>query len=340
MNINFFLILIYLLIFPFYSSMGLFIPLFIINYCYRDYIDFAYVIKNLYWSSFSFVFQMLLNPKIYVNSLELFEDITNHPNQQNIILSNHISECDFMLLSYIFNNFKNMSTTKTCCVAKKEVGYKISGCGIISLFTGDIFLNRNIHLDNKKLSSQNDSNLLVIYPEGTVYTKEKKYKSDEYCKKNNLPIYNYHLYPRITGIKTILETNNKFKYFYDITIVYGNINKRKYGIVQDIFHYTLNDYPNKIFLNISKHKINSNTSNLKNQIENIFENKDDFIKKFEINNNKFISIKYNYFNGLISLYIVCCISIISWYLWYKFSVVKYLYTIESIFYLIYFYYFC
>ena len=75
-------------------------------------------------------------------------------------------------------------------------------------------------------------------------------------------------------------------------------------------------------------------------LEKIYFNKDNFIDKFEINNNKFVPIKYNYFNGLISLYIVCNISIISLYIWYTISTVKYIYIIESILYYFYFYFYC
>ena len=94
MNINLFIVISYLFFFPLLSSMLLFIPIIISSVYFKKYNNFIYILKNLYWSSFSLVFQILINPKIYVNFLELFNYITNHPEQQNIIILN---QSDFLI---------------------------------------------------------------------------------------------------------------------------------------------------------------------------------------------------------------------------------------------------
>ena len=89
------------------------------------------------------------------------------------------------------------------------------GNGIFGLFSKDIYLNRNIELDKKNLKNNNNANLVYIFPEGTVFNKDTKIKSDIYCKNNNLPIYKYHLYPRITGIETIYKYHPYYQKIYD-----------------------------------------------------------------------------------------------------------------------------
>ena len=52
-------------------------------------------------------------------------------------------------MTYIFTN-TNVIDSKIILVSKKTVGYIIPSFGIIGMFTNDIFLNRNINIDNKK----------------------------------------------------------------------------------------------------------------------------------------------------------------------------------------------
>lgn len=339
-NINLIFILIYLSGVFSYCSLLLFIPFTTIHFIFPQYINIIYLFKNMYMSSFSIIIDFFLDTKIYVNSLELFEDITNYPNQQNLVILNHVAEHDFFIISYIYNNIKNFYSTKSFGLAKKNVGYKLMGYGFISLLSGDKYLDRNINLDYDKLNIKNNSNLLFLFPEGTCFSKDKKINSDNYCKKNNLPILKYHLYPRVTGIRTIFDSNPNFNYIHDITIIYDTINKKDYGIEYSIYNYIFNgNFPKKVFLQITKYKVEKKM-NYSKLLEKIYFNKDNFIDKFEINNNKFVPIKYNYFNGLISLYIVCNISIISLYIWYTISTVKYIYIIESILYYFYFYFYC
>ena len=65
---------------------------------------------------------------------------------------------------------------------------------------------------------------LLIFPEGTNYCKEGKAKSDSFAKKNNLPIYEHVLHPRVRGFNFIIQTlrDRTLKAVHDVTIGYKN----------------------------------------------------------------------------------------------------------------------
>ncbi len=336
-----FLYLIYFLFFINYSTFLLFIPSLILYYYFPNTHFILFILKNLFWTSSSFFSKNVLFPKIYINDMNMLDNIINNKNQ-NIIISNHLSELDFIILAIVLNN-KNIFSTKINGLIKKSIGYVIYFVGLYGYMTGDVFLNRKIESDLYKLQNNFSSNIIALFPEGTCFNENKKKISDQYCLKNNLPIFKYHIYPRTTGIKTILQNNCNFKNIYDFTIIYDNIDKKKYGLHYNIFHYLAsnNNLPKKIYINITKYNLEYNNSinYIDNKIQSIYFNKDEFIKKFDIYNNKFQLFNYNYTNGFFSFLIINLISILSIYLFYNYKFVKYLYSIEFVFFYLYFYFF-
>lgn len=65
---------------------------------------------------------------------------------------------------------------------------------------------------------------LLIFPEGTNYCEEGKAKSDSYARKNNLPMYQYVLHPRVRGFNFIIQNlrDKTLKAVHDVTIGYKN----------------------------------------------------------------------------------------------------------------------
>ena len=65
---------------------------------------------------------------------------------------------------------------------------------------------------------------LLIFPEGTNYCEEGKAKSDSYARKNNLPLYEYVLHPRVRGFNFIIQRlrDKTLKAVHDVTIGYKN----------------------------------------------------------------------------------------------------------------------
>ena len=340
-NINLIIVIFYL---TFYLKCGLLfllIPFSIIYFYLPKYKIIINIIKNIILSSISFVIQITQPINLNVNSQKLFNEMVCNSDHKNIIISNHLAELDPLIMTYIFTN-TNVIDSKIIFVSKKTMGYITPSFGIIGMFTNDIFLDRNINIDNKKLLAKKKFSHLLLFPEGTCFTKENKFKSNEFCKKNNLPIFKYHLYPRITGLDLILKSNHDIKYIYDIDIVYNTIGRKKYGLHYDIFYFVLNEFlfPKKIFLNINRYKINKNDKiNINNQIQNIYIKKDEFVKKFNIDNNNFVPIKYNYLKGMISFIGINIPCLLSIYFLYKFNYCKYLYLGSMIGYYVYFYFY-
>ena len=293
-------------------------------------IKYFTIIKNIIIDSISFITKKLLFTNIYVNSNNII-DISNEYNK-NMIISNHPTELDFLLGCIFFTNTNLIN--KNIGLAKKMAGYQIPTLGFFGILSGDIFLQRNINLDINKLNNKLNFNLILLYPEGTCFNNKRKLISDNYCNKNNLIKFKYHLYPRISGLELILNNNKDIHYIYDLTIIYDEIIKNNYGYHYNIINYLLNKYKisNKVFIQITKYKIDTKNTFNKNFIENIYLTKDNFIDKFDTNCNNFIPIKYDSNKGLGCFIIVNLFCIISIYLYLKYNFIKYLYFFQLIVY--------
>jgi len=92
---------------------------------------------------------------------------------------------------------------------------------------------------------------LLIFPEGTNYCKEGKAKSDAYAKKNNLPIYEYVLHPRVRGFNFIIQRlrDKTLKAVHDVTIGYKD--RFCYGEL-DLFS---GKFPGEIHVYITRYDI-------------------------------------------------------------------------------------
>jgi hypothetical protein len=224
-------------------------------------------------------------------------------------------------------------------VAKKLVGYVFTGIGLFSLFSKDLYLNRDINYDYLTIKSHNNSNLLYIFPEGTCFNNFTKKKSNEFIENNNLIKYKYHLYPRLTGLFTLLKNHHKYKIIYDLTVMYDTIPKNDLGKVYKFYHFFYKyNFPTRVFINIKKYDID-NITNFDKKIEYIFNKKDLFIKKFDINHNQFYLLNYNFFIGFNCFMISLFIFIYSLYLFFNYSFIKTLYSSQLILYFIHFYFF-
>lgn len=335
LKVSFIIFIIYFYFIYLLSGLFLFSPILILNKFYKK--NFGYFFKNIFAINISFILKNIFQTQVFVNSNKLLNELTDN-KEQSILIQNHISEIDFFCTSFILNNIKDFFNFKFIALKKKIIGFQLIGIGLFSYFTRDIYLNRNIKKDYNNLINNNNANLLYIFPEGTCFNKLSKEKSDIYCYSNKLITFNYHLYPRITGIETIIKNHNNYKYIYDLTVVYDTISKKelfeKKNLIKFFYKY---DFPSRIFINISKYYINNNL-NISNKLEHIFLNKDNFIKTFNINQNKFKKINYNYKNSIISFLLSNFIFIISLYFFYKFNFIKFYYIFEIIFYIFVFHY--
>ncbi len=317
------------------SSLMLFTPITLLN-IYNQNIGFA--IKNMFYISVSFCLKYFLNTEVFINSNRAALDLINE-NRQVIIIQNHFSEIDYMFVSYFLTNFKNFYQVfryKMIFVAKKLVGNIFIGLGIFSLLSKDLYLNRDIKSDYTKISSNNNANLLYIFPEGTCFNSFTKKISDKFTKKNKLIKFKYHLYPRTTGIHTIMKSNPKYNIVYDFTVMFDTVDKKDLYQIHKFHDFVFKyDFPSRVFININKYNLNLG-DHFNQRLEHIYYKKDNFIKKFDVNQNKFKKINYHFEMGLTCFIFSNFITIISLFLYFKYDFFRTLYFFEILLYLIYF----
>ena len=120
-----------------------------------------------------------------------------------------------------------------------------------------IFLKRRWETDESYLNSvlsyfvnSPDSLQLLMFPEGTNFEAITKSQSDSYAKKNNLPLYDFVLHPRVRGFTYCVEKlrRGKFDAIYDVTVGYSKnycfeeLDVLLRGRVPDEIHFHIKRY--------------------------------------------------------------------------------------------------
>jgi lysocardiolipin and lysophospholipid acyltransferase len=165
-------------------------------------------------------FQILCS-YIYKNVL-CNDEIIQTKGKVDILIANHINAYDTFLILYIL---KCQNIRKFVFVGKKEVIY-IPGFGLHFLTDKHIKLSRKWEEDRLLLEQQVDKledELIIIFPEGTRYSKEKFLDGQKFSKDNNLPVYDNLLVPKSKGLHSIynrLLNTNKLGKIYDMSIIY------------------------------------------------------------------------------------------------------------------------
>jgi hypothetical protein len=143
----------------------------------------------------------------------------------DVVISNHMSSIDF-LFSMVY--LKNLNINKINYVFKKEFIY-MPAVGFITYLNTDIKLNRNWDKDKHTIGKQIDNikptkekQIIIIFPEGTRITPTKLKEAQEFSIKNNLPIYNNLLVPKVKGIWAIinhLKQTNRLGKLIDLSLI-------------------------------------------------------------------------------------------------------------------------
>jgi 1-acyl-sn-glycerol-3-phosphate acyltransferase len=178
--------------------------------------------KNNYWI-LNIFYQKLLKTPIYYSG-------TYTPTDKvDIIISNHIHSIDFMIQ---FSICRKIDKRPLYFILQKQFVF-YPGIGFAMCSAPDIKLNKKIEddMDNLVRSIRKIKNgIIVIMPEGTRFTPEKKKLAQKYSKDNNLPIFNNTLYPKMKGlwlIYTILTNENRMGNIIDMTIMLENCKNQK-----------------------------------------------------------------------------------------------------------------
>lgn len=211
----------------------------------------------IFFKTILFVFKHALNAKIIVLNEKKF---LKHSFKNSILISNHVSFFDTLLLAKLTIDKNNIKNTR--CLLKNSIRY-IPLFGIFISAMDLIFLKRKWSIDKEKIKqgvSKYEENVssccIVLFPEGTRFSESKKRKSDEYAEKKGLKSLKNVLTPRDKGFVLIMKTidTSKTKTLIDVTIFCWNKKTKSLHIpslkdifsLEDlIFYVQVNEYKTK-----------------------------------------------------------------------------------------------
>ncbi len=152
--------------------------------------------------------------------------INQNPELIDVIVCNHVSTIDFLIVMAYLQKFKIGSYN---FVLKNEIIYT-PGFGLIMYGSPDIKLNRNWEKDREIFGKQidkikkepcGDKQIILIFPEGTRLTNKKLEEGQQFSLANNLPVFNNLLVPKTKGLWYLinhLEQTNKLGRIWDLTL--------------------------------------------------------------------------------------------------------------------------
>jgi len=208
--------------------------------------------------------------------IDLFLYLTNIKLEVNckikkfyqIVISNHISNLDSIILFYIFNNYNKHYRFISDSKVKN-----IPIFGTIADYFDTIYINKRnpkkaleiIAKDIKKTDN------ICIFPEGALYYKPTIKRSDKICKKLKIKKFKNVLCPKKSGFNCI-RSIIKQKYITDITLKYvypkeDFIKKSKSPLT---INFLMKNPPIKIICNIKNIKVKPSSD----FITNIFRDKE------------------------------------------------------------------
>jgi 1-acyl-sn-glycerol-3-phosphate acyltransferase len=197
-----------------------------------------------------------------------------------LILLNHQNYCDWSHMLHFLYNEKRFDFN---CIFKKElINTPLLGKFVERRF---MWIERDYQKDIQNIKNQlhklGDTYLFFIFPEGTFSDdKDTNRYSNDYMKLMNKPSLKYLLSPKYKGVQLLLE-NIEFDQIIDMTMIFKENYPKNYD--ENIMGTTyssllLDQYPQKCVINLREIKLNKN--NLKNDILDIWVEKDKIIDKY------------------------------------------------------------
>ena len=274
------------------------------SYLFKSNNKMADLSKNIMCSIIPSIYKNGFNSSIYYSGNYI------KTNKIDIIISNHISSIDFMILVSLIRQHDDRNLY---FLIKKNLVFT-PGLGFIALSALDIKLNRKIEDDTDniiKSLKKIEKGIIVILPEGTRYDPKKYNDSCSYSKTNNLTVYQNTLYPKMKGLYKICEilTNeNKMGNIIDMSIMIENLKNKKAHISQILSTNLGNTFG---IINTYASPDNSNLSsydNFKSWFLPIWNNKDNILNCIntsrDTNIYKMINIKQTSSEYILLIFIV------------------------------------
>jgi len=205
----------------------------------------------------------------------------------DIIVCNHITTIDFLIIIVYLKYF---NITNYNFILNYKVKH-IVGFGIIMYANPDIKVFRNWELDQDNMQKQiqnfntnvsSKKQVLIIFPEGTRYTKEKFEIAQEFSKSKGIPIYDHLLVPKARGLWFLINSfkkANKLGRVWDITLTVPSM-LGKSAYVKDLIGKPIGP----VYGTIKELKLDVNYEDLETFKTWLFKNwviKDNFMKHYK-----------------------------------------------------------
>ena len=146
--------------------------------------------------------------------LNIKELVNQNPELIDILVCNHVSTFDFLILMSYLQIF---DVTSFNFIIKNTLNY-LPGFGLLTYSNSEIKLSRNWEndkdilakqIDKIKTNSNSKKQFIIIFPEGTRINKKNLEEGQIFSKSNNLPIYDNLLVPKAKGLWFLINHLNK-----------------------------------------------------------------------------------------------------------------------------------
>ena len=127
---------------------------------------------------------------------------------------------------------------------------------------------------------------LLIFPEGTDFCEESIEKSNSFAEKNNLPIYEYCLHPRVRGFTFLVEKmrSKGLQAVHNVTVGYPK------NVCYGELDLLRGNFPKEIHFHLERYPVDSLplvTKDLENWCTKVWAEKEERLKNFYTRDQKF-----------------------------------------------------
>lgn len=187
-------------------------------------------VQKIYANYVNYIYSIIDNSNINIK-INNYNKIDN--NVWNLIISNHNSIFDNIILSKLFmdNNIKWLNIRGVQKKSRRNIqNYALN---IFDMF----LVNKNLKEDTDSLNKlsykwrrENKPLQIILFPEGTIFNRQKLLKENsEFLKKNSIREYKNLLFPHSGIFSLLISKFDEIKNIYDLTIVYKLKDKRLLG---------------------------------------------------------------------------------------------------------------
>lgn len=204
------------------------------------------------FANYYFLMSGLSGLNIWISGdLDKIKNKIKKKDKQYIAISNHRSKLDGPLLqALLVENFNDIFVSVAINYIKTIplMGSMANNLRSLFVMSSKENINKNIDiLKNGAKRCKEDQLNILIFPEGSVMTPKLREISDDYSKKNDLPLLQNLMLPRITGFKVLQDTDIFDSEILNATIFYSDpelINNESHDF-KDLF----TKFPKNVYIN-------------------------------------------------------------------------------------------